>query len=461
MPITLCRLLNGRVPDRRQGCDIVEAGGWGRGNIGGADVRIVMMALGSRGDVQPFAALGVALAARGHAVRLLTYGSFVDLVAGKGVTLVPVEGDIQAGLKGPEATAMFAEGAKPRLVMAAMRAFTEKHGENWARCLLEEARTADLLIPAGASVFVGASVAEALNIPYVHAYPQPTLPTRAFPSAMVPPQGKRPGLWNWAQSWMISIVFWQVFGKMVNRVRSELLGLTPYPLWGPYWRWQREGSPMLMGYSPALVPRPDDWHPAAQVVGAWFLDHPEWVMPDDLSAFLAAGPAPVYIGFGSMMPGDPARTTRMIVEAVRKVGCRAVLAGGWGGLKPSGPTPDIFPLDAAPHDRLLPHMAAVVHHGGAGTTAAGVRAGVPAVIVPFLGDQFFWGWRLEELGVCGGVLRHRDLDADQLAVAIRRCLEDQGMRGRAAALGATVRAEDGLGAAVRVIETVQEKWAAR
>jgi sterol 3beta-glucosyltransferase len=417
-------------------------------------LRIVMMALGSRGDVQPFAALGVALAARGHAVRLLTYGSFADLVAGKGVTLVPVEGDIQADLKGPEATAMFAEGAKPGVVMAAMRAFAEKNGESWARLLLEEARTADLLIPAGASVFIGASVAEALNIPYVHAYPQPTLPTRAFPSAMVPPQGKRPGLGNLLQSWMISIVFWQIFRKSVNRVRRELLGLQPYPFQGPYWRWHRQGLPMLMEYSPILVPRPEDWPPAAKVVGFWFLDHPEWEMPVDLSAFLAAGPAPVYIGFGSMMPGDPARTTRIIVEAVRKVGCRAVLAGGWGGLKPSGPTPDIFPLSAAPHDRLLPHMAAVVHHGGAGTTAAGVRAGVPAVIVPFLADQFFWAWRLDELGVCGGMLRHRDLDADQLAAAIRRCLEDQGMRERAVDLGRRVRAEDGLGAAVREIEAV-------
>jgi sterol 3beta-glucosyltransferase len=420
-------------------------------------VRIVMMALGSRGDVQPFAALGVALAARGHAVRLLTYGSFADLVAGRGVTLVPLEGDIQADLKGPEATAMFAEGAKPGRVMAAMRAAAQRYGESWTRTLLAEARTADLLIPTGVTLFVGASVAEALGIPYVHAYPQPTLPTRAFPSAMVPPHGKRPGLGNWLQGWAISIVFWQVFRKMANRARSELLGLKPYPFYGPYWRWQREGFPMLMGYSPALVPRPDDWPPAVHITGSWFLDHPEWVMPDDLSAFLAAGPAPVYIGFGSMMPGDPVRTTRIIVEAVRQVGCRAVLAGGWGGLKPEGPTPDIFPLEAAPHDRLLPHMAAIVHHGGAGTTAAGVRAGVPAVIVPFLGDQFFWGWRLEELGVCGGMLRHRDLDADQLANAIRRCLEDQGMRARAAAIGAQVRAEDGLAAAVRVIEAMERR----
>lgn len=413
------------------------------------------MALGSRGDVQPFAALAVALAARGHEVRLLTYGSFADLVAGRGVTLVPVEGDIREDMKSDAAAKMFDEGAKPLAVAGAVRALSERHAPAWSLALLEAAKTADLIIPAGAAAFIGSTVAEKLGIPYVQAYPQPSVPTRAFPSPLAPPpKGKPSGLSNWLQGWAIGLFFWQVFRPGVNRIRRELFGLPPYAFFGPYWRMRQDGWPVLLAHSPSMLPKPDDWPPFVHATGFWFLDHPEWVMPDDLAAFLADGPPPVYIGFGSMMPGDPARTTRIIVEAVRKVGCRAVLAGGWGGLKPDGPTPGIFPLEAAPHDRLLPHMAAVVHHGGAGTTAAGARAGVPAVIVPFLADQFFWAWTLENLGVCGGTIRHRELDADQLAVAIRRCLEDQGMRERAAALGAKVRAEDGLGAAIREIEAV-------
>lgn len=421
-------------------------------------MRIVMMALGSRGDVQPFAALAAGLVARGHAVRLLTYSAFADLVEGRGVTLVPVAGNIREDLHSDAARTMFDEGASPLAVAGAMRSFANRYGPVWTQALLEEARDADLIIPTGASVFMGACVAEKLGIPYVQAYPQPSVPTRAFPSPLAPPpRGQPSGLSNWLGGWAVALFYWQILRASVNNVRRDMLGLPPYPFAGPYWRLRRDGGPVLLAHSPAVLPRPADWPASVHVTGYWWLDHPDWQMPADLAAFLAAGPPPVYIGFGSMMPGDAAASTAKLVEAVRRAGCRAVLAGGWGGLRPERPAPDIFALDAAPHDRLFPHMAAVIHHGGAGTTAAGLRAGVPAIIVPFLADQFFWAWRLERLGVSGGTIRHRELDPERLAASIRLCLEDANIRQRAAFIGRRIREEDGIAEAVRVIESVSPR----
>ncbi|MFV3131695.1 glycosyltransferase [Niveispirillum sp. KHB5.9] len=416
-------------------------------------MRIVMMALGSRGDIQPFAALAAGLAARGHAVRLLTYAGFADLVEGRGVTLVPVDGDIREDLGSEAAQKMFDEGASPLAVAGAIRDVSERYAPGWAKALLEAARTADLIIPAGATSFIGATVAEKLGIPYVQAYPQPNLPTRAFPSPLAPPPKTKPsGFANWLQSWAVALFFWQVFRPGVNRIRRDVFDLPPYPFPGPYWRMQRDGGPVLFGHSPSVLAKPDDWPAAAYVTGYWFLDHPEWEMPFELAEFLAGGPRPIYVGFGSMMPGDAAATSAKVVAAVRRAGCRAILAGGWGGLKPDAPAPDIFWLDGAPHDRLFCHVDVVVHHGGAGTTAAGLRSGVPAVVVPFLADQFFWAWWLEKMGVSGGTIRHRELDAERLAAAIRLAMEDPAIRQRAAFLGRRIRDENGIAEAVRVIE---------
>lgn len=421
-------------------------------------MRIVMMALGSRGDVQPFAALAAGLAARGHDVRMLADPTFADLFTGRGVTLIPTHGDVRQDMRSDVVRRIFDERASPFALARAMRSLGEQYAEGWTRDLLRHAADADLILPTGSAVFIGASVAEALGKPCIHAYPQPIMPTRYSPSALVPPL-RRPMPWsNLVGALLAAQFFWQVFRSGVNRLRREMLGLKPWPFLGPYGVMRAQHVPMLNGYSPSILPRPADWPDSIHVTGYWWLDHPDWVMPPDVAAFLAAGPPPVYIGFGSMMPGDPAATTAKIVSAVRLAGCRAVLAGGWGGLKLDEPTPDIFALDAAPHDRLLPHMAAVVHHGGAGTTAAGVRAGVPAVVVPFIADQFFWAWRLEMLGVSGGTIRHGALTADALAAAIRRCLDDQGLRDRAAALGVRVQAEEGLAAAVRVIEAMGQRF---
>jgi len=208
---------------------------------------------------------------------------------------------------------------------------------------------------------------------------------------------------------------------------------------------------MLYCYSPAVVPRPPDWSEHAHVTGYWFLDHlPDWQPPHDLVDFLESGPPPVYVGFGSMTSRDPEKTSRIVLDALRQSGQRGVIATGWGGLSQSGLPGEVFVTEAVPHDWLFPRMAAVAHHGGAGTTGAGLRAGVPSIIIPVTDDQPFWGRRVNALGAGPAPIPRKRLTAERLAHAISVAVTDDSIRKRAAELGETIRAEDGVGNAVRI-----------
>jgi UDP:flavonoid glycosyltransferase YjiC (YdhE family) len=200
------------------------------------------------------------------------------------------------------------------------------------------------------------------------------------------------------------------------------------------------------------VPTPADWDASSHVTGYWFLPRqPDWQPPAELLAFLERGPAPVYVGFGSMPSQDAERKTRLVLDAVAQSGQRAILATGWGGLAQASAPPGVFVLDSAPHDWLFERCAAVVHHGGAGTTAAGLRAGKPSVICPFFGDQPFWGRRVHALGAGPQPIPQKKLTAAALAGAMRAAATDPGMAGRAAALGEGIRQEDGVARAVALI----------
>ncbi|MDO8963746.1 MAG: glycosyltransferase, partial [Coriobacteriia bacterium] len=253
-------------------------------------------------------------------------------------------------------------------------------------------------------------------------------------------------------------MMWQTMRSSDDKARAEVLDLPRAPFFGPFSALSRAGFPTLYGYSPSVVPVPADWSRDCHVTGYWFLDAPEgWDPPVDLAEFLAAGPAPVYVGFGSMGSKDSERTADMVLGALARSGQRGVLSSGWGGLAASDLPADVFMVGSVPHAWLFPQMAAVVHHGGAGTTAAGLRAGVPSVVTPVMGDQGFWGQTVHRLGVGPKPIARRRLTADKLGDAIRVAASDTGMRERAAALGERIRAEDGVGAAVEVLSA----WEAR
>jgi sterol 3beta-glucosyltransferase len=246
-------------------------------------------------------------------------------------------------------------------------------------------------------------------------------------------------------------------GRFFNQWRRERFHLPAIPLgkW-PYSQLHGQPLPMLYSFSPTVVPKPPDWGEHVHITGYWFLDPaPDWQPPARLVNFIESGPPPVYVGFGSMAHRNPQQTTQLVREALERSGQRGVFVAGWGGLAGDNlphRSADLFTLDSISHAWLFPRVAAVVHHGGSGTTGAGLRAGVPSVLVPHAGDQPLWARRVTELGVGPRPIPRRQLTAGRLAAAITSALTDKDMRARAAALGEHIRAEDGVGQAIGIIE---------
>jgi UDP:flavonoid glycosyltransferase YjiC (YdhE family) len=251
--------------------------------------------------------------------------------------------------------------------------------------------------------------------------------------------------------WFVEPFLWSMSGEISNRLREEVLGLPPQT------RAENDAIRrkilVLHGYSKHVIPPPDDWPRNIHTTGYWFLgDDQVWKPPPALLDFLAAGDPPVSIGFGSMTENDTGALTDLLIQAVQQSQTRAVLLSGWAGIGEEPLPRNVLRLDAVPHEWLYPRMRAVVHHGGAGTTAASLRAGIPTLVVPHMADQLFWGERIEALGVGPRAIPREKLTAASLAAAIRAAVSNEGMRHRAAALGAKIRAEDGVSEAVALIE---------
>lgn len=223
--------------------------------------------------------------------------------------------------------------------------------------------------------------------------------------------------------------------------------------WRDYFRLNAPSTPIVYGYSRHVAPVPPDWGDWLYVTGYWFLDADDsWRPPADLVAFLDDGPPPVYVGFGSMVDQEAEAVTKIVLQALASSGRRAILLGGWSRLGQGKLPESILRVDWAPHSWLFPRMAAVVHHGGAGTTAAGLRAGVPDVIVPYFADQPFWAGRVRALGVGPEPIPRQKLTAERLAEAIESASMDEEMGRRARELGRKIQAEDGVATAVPLIE---------
>jgi UDP:flavonoid glycosyltransferase YjiC (YdhE family) len=301
---------------------------------------------------------------------------------------------------------------------------------------------------------VGASVAEKLGIPYVRSQLQPFDPSRVLPPVLFrPPAVRLPGALNLALHRVLRLMAWRLMQRAINGVRQNL-GLRPYPWAGPWAEPYGAGGRILYGFSAHVVPRQPEWPEQVAMPGYFILKEAERYAPAlELERFLSDGPAPIYIGFGSMVSAKARDLAEIVMEAVRLSGCRAVISSGWAGLADGfGSSGDIIFVGGVPHDWLFPRVTLAVHHCGAGTTAAAVRAGIPTVPIPFVGDQFFWGWQLERLGVATARLERRELTADKLAEAIQLASKP-GIIERASTLGRRVCAEDGVTAAVQQLES--------
>ncbi|WP_414576334.1 glycosyltransferase [Anabaena sp. CCY 9402-a] len=418
-------------------------------------MRIAIIALGSRGDVQPYIALGKGLKAAGHFVRLLTHENFDVLVSSHGLEFCPMQGNVQEIIETQEMRELLEKGNFFAITSYTAR-LTQRTAINWVKAGLVACQGMDLLLTGVGGLFVGLSLAQKLGLPLLPAYVFPFTPTKTFPGVLFPQFiAKFGGTVNWLSHHLIKQIMWQGFRTSDALVRKQVLNLPVNSFFGPYNAAHLHRYPTLYGFSPSVISKPSDWQ-NTHVTGYWFLDAaPDWSPPPALIEFLEDGPPPVYIGFGSMGNRNPEETADLVLQALAQTQQLAIILSGWSGLHKENLPDSVYLVDSIPHSWIFGRVAAVVHHGGAGTTAAGLRAGVPTIIIPFFGDQGFWGQRVAELGVGTKPIPRKQLTAERLAQAIQKAVTDQTMRQRAADLGAKIRTEDAIANAIAVIEEIK------
>ena len=412
-------------------------------------MKIALVTLGTRGDVQPYIAVAHALMARGHEVKLAVTDEHAPLLRAYGVAHHSMRGNFREMLSTDLGRAWLTSADSP---------------SQYARCLNElflpiqrtHCEDADAAVEgADAVAFYGMAVgalhaAQRRKLPAVALSPWPAVPTAEIPPLAAPWLGWTPGfVQRYASDLLVRSLFSGLNQPHLDYRAS--VGLPPYRSRDPMHFILESGVPCVHLYSETILARPTDWDPRHSVAGFAFAPAGGYAPPRALSDFLSSGPPPVYMGFGSMTGFDPGQLAELAARAARLAGVRAVVASGWAGLAPP-PTSEIYVVDEVPHDWLFPQVSAVVHHGGVGTFAEGLRAGKPTVIAAFFGDQPFWGQLNEKLGTGPRALRRRDVNAESLANAIRRAVEDPWHRARAREVGAGLRAEDGAAKAAQTIE---------
>ncbi|MFF4345727.1 glycosyltransferase [Streptomyces sp. NPDC001530] len=408
------------------------------------------MTAGSRGDVAPYTGLGHGLWRAGHEVTLVTHGCFEPLVAGSGVGFHALPVDPRVELESARGRGLHrsSTGAGKLIRVVEMaRALVGQMTDD----LIEAAHSSDVLLLSSSLGPLGHAVAEGLSLPSMGVYLQPLAPTREFAPPVTGVRSWGPAV-NRAAGHVVNVAVERVFAQTVRTLRARL-GL---PRLGPgavRRGRERQGWPVQHGFSPLVVRRPCDWRPGLDVTGYWWpYDGADAQLSSPLRDFLDAGPPPVFVGLGSATVPDPERLSAEVVRALRAAGLRGVIQRGWGELRATGD--DMFTVGEVPHSLLFPRMAAVVHHAGAGTTAAGLRAGVPAVPVPIQFDEGFWAARLVSLGVAPTALPLRGLSSARLTSALVRATTEPSYRRCARALATRIRGEDGVGPVAEAVRRV-------
>lgn len=414
---------------------------------------ITFIAYGTRGDVQPAVALGRALQQHGHTVRILAGNNFADWIQQHGLTPLPTAIDMQALMASEGGRDWVEKGHNPVVQLRLMGHLLEKHGMQIASDAWNACQGSDLIVSSFTSDVYAVGMAQKLGIPHISAPMQPTLFTTKDGRVLL--NAPLPNRTSWINHFFgklfVETAAWRLYGDIANRVRTEMLDLPAQTRQEN--RADRQKMTIIHGYSRHVVPHPADWPDNFHTAGYWFLDeNGQWQPPGELLDFLATGSPPVAIGFGSMTGRNPQKMTEIVLEAVQMSGQRAILLSGWAALGEKQLPKTILQLPAAPHGWLFPQMAAVVHHGGAGTTAAGLRAGVPSILVPHFADQPFWGRRVAALGVGPKAILRPRLTAHKLADAIDTAVSNQTMGQKAVELGENIRAEDGISRAVALVE---------
>lgn len=409
-------------------------------------MHISIVAYGTWGDVRPSIGLGLALREAGYGVRLIVTQDFAGLVnhTGLEVHLLPVN---KFELMKPVSSK-----TNPLKVMLAVNREIAPALLRAGRDLLALAEDTDGFLVNEWLLGIAGGIAEVHQLKLLNLATQPQIRTRQMPIATMPALPDWlpfRGTYNLLSYDLAHYLRWFSYVRQLNSLRKTHLGLSP--LSPAEFLNLIDRTPSITLISHHVVPRPVDWQGHHHLTGFLFYDDDHWHPPTSLEDFIHAGEAPVYVGFGSMHDPHPVETTRLILDALERTGHRAVLYKGWADLGRLDLPDTVYLLDYAPHSWLFPRMAAVVHHAGAGTSAAALRAGVPSVPIPHSGDQPFWARRLYQIGAATRPLQRKRLTTVDLAERITSAVQDPLLRSQAADLGARVSAEDNAGMTVSVI----------
>ncbi|MGO1054382.1 glycosyltransferase [Crossiella sp. CA198] len=417
-------------------------------------MNVLLLAYGSLGDIQPFVALGRALDRAGHKVVLAAPARFESYVGEHDLPFAPIS-DALVELADSADLRASREGGALQSGVAWLEAL--RRGEDAATAVLEDSWAAaafgpDLVVHH--PITAGQHIAEKLRVPSVLASPQPSyVPTDAFPCSLISVPDWLPPAFN---RFTYTLLAWsgRLLSGPTDRWREQVLGLPRRRgAHDPLRQSDGRHTTVLHAFSPHVFPPAPDWPDSVHSMGYWFLPAAtDWAPPGELVEFLDAGSPPVCVTFGSTVGGDPRRSARTVLDAVRLAGVRAVLVSGWGGLQADELPAEVFQAEHLPFDWLFPRVSAVVHHGGGGTSAAAIAAGRPQVTCPFGVDQPQWARRMHQLGVAPPPIPQRTLTTAALAEAIHLAATDAAMARRAQRLGRLVNAEPGAEAAVALLE---------
>lgn len=408
-------------------------------------MKITILTYGSRGDVQPFLPLSLQLMEAGHSVKLAAPLRFKNLVEESGITFSPLAGD-------PEDLSRRLNDAGHNFIklLNALISHSIQVGADVWRQTEEACKDADLIVHTFTHAVGAHTLAREKNIPDIHIQTFPMFtPTGDYPNIAMAHR-LMPSLNRFTHEFSAKITWWASrLGFAQVRRRA---GLAKRKL---YWPFDddplRPRTPVLCAWSSTVLPASSDWPPRVHVTGYYFFVHNDSYQPlPELQTFLEAGETPICVSFGSMVNRDKERIDRIVRESLKQTGNRGIILSGWSGVEESFSN-DLLYLEAAPHGWLLPRCKMVIHHGGAGTTAAGLSAGIPNIVVPFMGDQPFWGERVNAIGAGPKPILVKDLSVEKLTGAIAEAGK-KSLRKRAQAISQQLRSEDGVGESIRWIE---------
>lgn len=423
-------------------------------------LKVLIFVVGSRGDVQPFIAFALRLVQCGYNILIATHEVHRGFVESYGLSFTAIFGDPKVLMRFMVEYKLFVYSLIKGEKSLVNQFFRNLFESQWQVCK----RFRPQIILENPPSMAGIHISERMKVPLIECFTMPWSRTKDFAHPLIPPSSLFGKTYNYYSHVMVSYELWYTFRRIINHFRTRTLGLQRLSIWkGPNLQRDRK-TVHLYCYSPSVLPKPEDWQDFLHVVGYWFLDtQSTWSPPVELLHWLSQGSKPIYIGFGSVTVSNPKKVLNIILKSLKKTNQRAVIATGWG-LEMDMQcmcdiSNDIYVTESIPHDWLFQRCQAVIHHGGSGTLAAGLVAGVPTLVVPFFADQFLWGNRVVELGVGLAPLQVNQLTVSKLSSAILTLVTDKGMQERAQLLSQKIKNENGLQNAVNIFNSYVAKWA--